>query len=172
MKRKNKKFWDYFFLGFMVFWLVLIEVLCIALLEPNYLHFITTIGVFFIPLMSSLGCIIMMLYIFVFKFPTIKDLKNKLAEVYKRDNIHKEDFDIIADGLSKAEQRQKGIEHKEKIEEIQNKKEIQSVKNELVAEKVDVIRKIVQNDKPKIVFGKEVKKSKFDNDLDNSLSSF
>lgn len=170
MKRKNKKFWDYIFLTILVLWLILIEILCIALLEPNYLHFITTIGVFFIPLMSSLGCIIGLLYIFVFKFPTIKDLKNKLAEVYKRDNIHKADFDIIADGLNKAEERQKGIEHKEKIEEIQNKKEIQQVKNELVAEKVDIIKKVMENQISKPIEVK--KKSKFDTELENSLSSF
>lgn len=169
MKRKNKKFWDYVFLTICVLWAVLIEVLCIALLEPNYLKFITTIGVFFIPLMSSLGCILVLLYIFVFKFPTIKDLKNKLAEVYKRDNIHKEDFDIIAEGLNNAQKRQMGIEKEEKIQEIRDKKEIQEEKNKLIAEKVDIIKNVISSEVNKKVIEKPKKEM---SDFDKRMVSY
>lgn len=169
MKRKNKKFWDYVFLTICVLWAVLIEVLCIALLEPNYLKFITTIGVFFVPLMSSLGCILVLLYIFVFKFPTIKDLKNKLAEVYKRDNIHKEDFDIIAEGLNNAQKRQMGIEKEEKIQEIRDKKEIQEEKNKLIAEKVDIIKNVISSEVNKKVIEKPKKEM---SDFDKRMVSY
>lgn len=169
MKRKNKKFWDYIFLTIVVLWAILIEILCIALLEPNYLHFITTIGVFFIPLMSSIGCILVLLYMFVFKFPTIKDLKNKLAEVYKRDNIHKEDFDIIAQGLNNAEKRQKGIEKEEKIQEIRDKKDIQEEKNKLIAEKVDIIKNVISNEVNKKVVEKPKKEM---SDFDKRMVSY
>lgn len=172
MKRKNKKFWDYVFLSICVVWAVLIEVLCIALLEPHYLEFITTIGVFFIPLMSSIECILVLLYLFVFKFPTIKDLKNKLAEVYKRDNIHKEDFDIIAEGLDNAQKRQLGIEKEEKIQEIRDKKEIQQEKNKLIAEKIDIIKNVINDEVDRKINVKTEKNKKEVSDFERRMVSY
>lgn len=140
--RRSKKFWDRIFLGFFVFWLFIIEIMCLLLLEPNYMVFITTIGIFFIPLISSIGVILGLLYTFIFKFPTIKDVKNRLADVYKRGNIIKEDFDKIAEGLEIALKRQDDYEHTEELKELEKKREIVSEKSKIESEKLSIIKDI------------------------------
>lgn len=122
--KKNKKFWDKVFLAISIFWVICVEIFCLLLLEPNYMQFIVSIGAFFIPFISTTAIIFWLLYIFIFKFPVIKDVKNKLADVYKKGNIEKEHFDKIAEGLDIAIKNQTTIEHIEELEELKQKQEI------------------------------------------------
>lgn len=146
--RKNKKLWDRIFLGFLIFWLIAIEVLTLAMLDPVYLGFITSIGVFFLPLITSIGIIIGLIYFFIMKFPVIQDVKNKLADVYKKGNIQKEHFDKIALGIDEAMNIQKKVEFEEEKEKINEKIELKEIKEdaklEIIKRKNEVINNVVK----------------------------
>lgn len=129
--RKSRKILDRCCLGFVVFWVVIVQALCMLLLEPHYREFISSIGAFFIPLMSSLGIIFGLLYVFVFKYPTIQELRAKLADVFKKGNIQKDDFDKIAVCITDALENQTEVEYKEEVKILEEKKEIKEKKVEL-----------------------------------------
>lgn len=163
-KSKKKTIWDRIFLGITVFWVLLLQVMCMLLLEPHYREFITTIGAFFIPLLTAIGIILALLYVFIFKFPTLRDVKNKLADVYKKDNISKDDFDKLAVVLEQSINNQdkvdelKEIEHFEKIKEIEIKKqEIKQIQNETA---IAVVKELInENESKNKITNNKVKES-------------
>ena len=143
--KRNKRLMDKIWLGFCISWVVIVEVLCMMLLQEDYRKFIANTGAFFIPLISSLGIIFWLLYIFVFKFPTIQELKAKLADVFKRGNIQKEDFDKIAIAINDAMETQTKVEIEEEVKVLEEKKEIAKKELELKQIETQTILDIAQN---------------------------
>ena len=143
--KKNKKLMDKIWLGFCISWIIIVETLCMLLLEPHYRLFIAGTGAFFIPLISSLGIIFWLLYMFVFKFPTIQELKAKLADVFKRGNIQKEDFDKLAVAINDAMETQTKVEIEEEVKVLEEKREIAKKELELKQIETQTILDIAQS---------------------------
>lgn len=168
--KNNKKLIEYIFLGFLVFWILAIETLTVLIVEPSYLKFITNQGVFFLPLLATLGLLFITLYIFVFKYPVIKDVKNKLADVYKKGNIDKADFDKIADGIDTAIKNQSKIEFENKVEELKEINEIKQIKVEQKLKEAEIKKEIVENTAK--TFDVIYKNSKLDTEFDKKMESY
>lgn len=165
----KRKIIEYIFLSFLCFWITAIEVLTVLIVEPKYLNFIVNQGVFFLPLLASLGIIFLLLYIFVFKFPTIQDIKNKANDVEKNNNIKTEYYNQISDILKKAQNEQNKIEHQEKIEILENKIEIKQLKNEAKIEELKVKTEIASTINNAIIEQKQIEKK---DDFKEKMSSW
>lgn len=143
MWRQNRKLFDKLWLSFFVFWMFVIEILCLLLLEPTYLLFITTVGVFFIPLISSIGVIIGLLYWFIFRFPNLKTLRRYTSDVYKNQNMTTNAHNEICTVIDKFIDEQRIKESEERVEEQKIQIEKEQFEAKLKQIEIETVKQLV-----------------------------
>lgn len=143
--KKNKKLLDKVFMWIWILWFVLVESLFFSMFDKTFNEFITTIGVFFIPLMSAVGVILFLIWFFIFKYNDLHSLKKLNGDVYKQGNSQLEVFNKIASEIDKGIGVQIHKEYEElkekasQIAELEKEKvTLKKIKEEV---KVDIIRK-------------------------------
>lgn len=148
--KNNKKIWDKIFMWVWIFWFVLVESLFFAMFDETFNNFITTIGVFFIPLMSTIGVILFLIWFFIFKYTDLRTLKKINGDVYKQGNSTLETFNKIATEIDKGidiQTKKQFLDLKEQAQQIaeieKEKQEIKTLKEEA---KIAIIKKTAKEE--------------------------
>lgn len=138
MGNKKRKFLHYFFLNLICGWAFLINVLFFLMFIPEYVKWITSYGMFFLPWLITLWFVWILLYIFKFRNPTLQDLKKLNSSVYHNENMLENDNDKISKNIAIAITNQR--EHERNIE---LEKAIHE--NKLLKEKEKIMRETIEN---------------------------
>lgn len=138
MGNKKRKFLHYFFLNLICGWAFLINVLFFLMFIPEYVKWITSYGMFFLPWLITLWFVWILLYIFKFRNPTLQDLKKLNSSVYHNENMLENDNDKISKNIAIAITNQR--EHERNIE---SEKAIHE--NKLLKEKEKIMRETIEN---------------------------
>lgn len=161
--KKNKKMLDKIFMWIWILWFIMVESFFFAMFDEKFNKFITTIGTFFIPLMSSIGIILFLIWLFVFKHVDLRILKKMNSDVYKNQNSTLETFNKIASEIDIGIKKQDELEHqelKEKVtQEIEIKTEKENFKKIKDETKIEILKKIQGDINEKKSFKQEIKSS-------------
>lgn len=142
MGNKNKKFLHYFFLTLICFWAFAINILFFLMFIPEYIVWITSYGMFFLPWLITLWFVWILLYVFKFRNPTLNDLKKLNSSVYHNENMLENDNDKISKNIAIAIGNQKAHE-----EQVALDKAIHE--NKLLKEKEKILKETIESLSPK-----------------------
>lgn len=137
MKSKKRMFFHYFFLSLICFWAFMINVLFFLIFIDAYKEWLVTYGMFFLPWLITLWFVWILLYVFKFRNPTLKDLKKLNSEVYHNDNMTEDDNSKISKNIATAIINQREVIFQREKEEIKHHKQIADIRNEAIKETLD-----------------------------------
>lgn len=137
MGNKNKKFLHYFFLTLICCWGFLINVLFFLMFIPEYIKWITTYGMFFLPWLITLWFVWILLFVFKFRNPTLNDLKKLNSSVYHNENMLESDNDKISKNIAVAIINQRENEKKIQLEKAIHENKMLKEKEKIMKETIE-----------------------------------